>query len=519
MERVYLSDWLYNAGIVGFLKINSDLWEFDENGNLKSKDENLLKIGDNYIEFNRDIFKGFSERHFNYAFNLYGRYDKTLQSFKDMLETVNQENLKEYSSRVSSNLFTKLKEYYPKLPKEASKDLGIFKQELSTIISILEKNRQEFLENDAKIYLGKIYGQKSFLQRTVTSGILDRFKRDFEEELLNFSNKKSKDRCVVCSRNAKDGATLDTGLSPFYGFNKNAKNFIYNFKGSHPLCEICEIIYFSYFAAFIKISKNEREVYYFVNSDTDITTLLRENLLLERILQDKTKSLTEFFTEIIINAEKQKTIYTLKNINIIEIDLSNENLPRVYSINLSRDKAEFIKKSNIRQFSRLYYKVNDVKRTLVYEIIDAILENRLSYRMSYEVLKSLLSENNGNVKNWHIQQLILLIKEFLERLGGVEMNVEEKELWFIYKKGEELAKSFRDMDAENKIPTIAYKLLNCLRVADKNQFMDILFRTYMAVDKEVPSTFVKVMQDDNTFFAIGYSFLNGLLSSENKLEV
>ena len=99
------------------------------------------------------------------------------------------------------------------------------------------------------------------------------------------------------------------------------------------------------------------------------------------------------------------------------------------------------------------------------------------------------------------------------------MNVEEKELWDIYKKGKELAKKLEDSNAENKIQSIAYRLLNALRVGNVNQFMDVLIRTYMAYRKTIPSSFVKIISNQQNFRSIGYSFLNGLLGNvENESE-
>jgi hypothetical protein len=81
MEKIYLGDWLYNAGIVGFLRINSHLLNIEDE-TVTTKDESLLKIGDNYIEIDRNIFDGFADRFFDYAFNLYGRYDRKLKRFQ-----------------------------------------------------------------------------------------------------------------------------------------------------------------------------------------------------------------------------------------------------------------------------------------------------------------------------------------------------------------------------------------------------------------------------------------------------
>ncbi|MGC8706323.1 MAG: hypothetical protein ACP5SC_04775, partial [Desulfurella sp.] len=64
-ERIYLRDWYYNAGIVGFLKVISD-------GNLdieKLKDfGDKLYIGEDYIEFDLSILDNFEEKFYRQIF-------------------------------------------------------------------------------------------------------------------------------------------------------------------------------------------------------------------------------------------------------------------------------------------------------------------------------------------------------------------------------------------------------------------------------------------------------------------
>ncbi|WP_411376661.1 hypothetical protein GFV12_03255 [Desulfurobacterium thermolithotrophum] len=44
--------------------------------------------------------------------------------------------------------------------------------------------------------------------------------------------------------------------------------------------------------------------------------------------------------------------------------------------------------------------------------------------------------------------------------------------------------------------------------------MDVLIRTYMAYGEKIPSSFVKTISNQQNFYSIGYSFLNGLLGKE-----
>lgn len=92
--------------------------------------------------------------------------------------------------------------------------------------------------------------------------------------------------------------------------------------------------------------------------------------------------------------------------------------------------------------------------------------------------------------------------------------MESKELWHVYHKGLALAVKFRERDAENKIDSVAHRLLNAVRAEDTGTFMDILYRTYMALNLSIPSVFVKALSSKSDFSAIGYSFINGLLGGE-----
>ncbi|MDQ7056756.1 MAG: type I-B CRISPR-associated protein Cas8b1/Cst1 [Persephonella sp.] len=113
----------------------------------------------------------------------------------------------------------------------------------------MKEDKEEFWESDAQIYLRKIYGQKSFLNRAVNKDRFKKFYKEFEEPLKSSSTEKDKKYyCISCmERKAKKNTIFDTGLSKFYGLNPDAVNFVWNFNPKLPLCEICEIIYFSYF--------------------------------------------------------------------------------------------------------------------------------------------------------------------------------------------------------------------------------------------------------------------------------
>ncbi|SMO32240.1 CRISPR-associated protein Cst1 [Balnearium lithotrophicum] len=561
MERVYLGDWLYNAGILGFLNINSHLWKLrtvGDNQELISKDESLLRFGDNYIEFDRKIFEGFSEKFFNYAFNQYGRYENLIKLFKEYvsdLEYLKAErnldylNRKYFRSRVQNNEtsqkvlveifdrfkkilqgFKLLKNKLGKLPSKNKirKDIDLLINILRKAIEILERDKKEFWETDVQIYLRNIYGQKSFLNLSVNKDIFKKFYTDFEEPLRQ--NKVKKDKkfiCISCmERKAKKNTVFDTGISKFYGLNPDSVNFVWNFVPKLPLCEICEIIYFSYFAGLTPVQKDGRKIFYFVNSDSSVVDLVSENRLLMKVLNPNLTQnvLLDFFTQLVLKASYEKARFTLQNIAVLELDLNNETIPKVYSFNLSREKAEFLReqknKEILEQFSKSYYKIKDTKISILLEVIHLFLENKLYFDYLNKIAKIFMAYQGGsrnyetNINPYRLQLLTLVISKFINEIGDKKMSVSKKEMWDVYDEGRKLAELLRNKNAENKIQSISYKLLNSLRIGNTSQFMDVLLRTYMAYGEEIPSSFVKTLQNKENFYCIGYSFLNGLLGEE-----
>ncbi|MCI4462866.1 MAG: type I-B CRISPR-associated protein Cas8b1/Cst1 [Caldisericum sp.] len=544
-ERVYLSDWLYNAGIIGFLKIvtNDDI-----------DSENSIEIGENYIEFDRSALQGFSSKYFSFAFNQYGRYYNILNTLEEFLSDLDK--LEQGDSNVIHNLrkkykisdkdkdeeilqvildrFKKIlngfkflkeniklpsKEEIKEDPKKAIKGL------LEFAIKVMKDEYQEIFESDVQIYLRGMYGQKSFLNLTINKERLKKFYEDFEEPIVSGKIDHEKELfCVNCGRQAKKGAKFDTGISPFFGLNDDAINYAWNFDTSLPLCEICELIYFSSFAGLTPSPRNDK-TFYFVNEDSSVRNLYRANKLLNDVLKKDNNEnfLVDFFTELVLELEREKAEFVLKNIALIELNLSEENFPKVYSFNVSREKARFIKENqtDLKTLARASYKVKDQGSYILTDTIQKILKNTLDYGYLYWLERISLSEQ-GKSNLYQIffgyetlQTLNILIFRFLKNItkeGRKLMSLEEKEIWRMYACGKELADVMKSRNAENKIPSIAYKLLNALKIGDVNVFMDVAMRTFMAYDMEVPSSMAKVLYNKEYFYPLGYSFLNGFLS-------
>jgi CRISPR-associated protein Cst1 len=99
------------------------------------------------------------------------------------------------------------------------------------------------------------------------------------------------------------------------------------------------------------------------------------------------------------------------------------------------------------------------------------------------------------------------------------MGLEEKDLLDIYMHGKKLAEKIKeDKNAEFKINSIAFKLLNALKHEDMNHFINEFLKIHTAYNLEVPKILTKLLQDKNSLYALGYSFITGLLGEEAEIK-
>ena len=89
--------------------------------------------------------------------------------------------------------------------------------------------------------------------------------------------------------------------------------------------------------------------------------------------------------------------------------------------------------------------------------------------------------------------------------GEEACNEGGKLRWYISQnieaKGEEL---------NDRIKGISFKLANAIQTCNFNLFRDVLFHTYIALGKNIPTIFMDMRESNNTFKDLGYSYLAGL---------
>lgn len=88
-------------------------------------------------------------------------------------------------------------------------------------------------------------------------------------------------------------------------------------------------------------------------------------------------------------------------------------------------------------------------------------------------------------------------------------------LYVLYKLGVSIHEELKRKNEINKINGYTYKMLNSIKAGNKKEFMDIVIRIHMSMERDVSAIFLQVMQDtDLDFESIGYSFISGLISNK-----
>jgi len=533
--RIELGDWLFNAGIVGFIKILSRGSE-----DISEK----INIQDSYIEFKRSDLEGFTDKFFETAFEIHGKYDSIFQYIsqlrneiekvgKDgMLDTIakrykiNKLTEEEILKTILEEIIKRWKgvayESFKKIRKTDFKTLNDLQGLINELYKILKDQRIFFVEKEVQTFLRGIVGGGSFLNKSVSKGQKNIFQKDFEEPIKEKKNKEDKKfNCIYCnSRKAKANTIFNTGLVFYQGLNKDTLNYSWGFNPNLPLCEICELIYFCHWAGYTKSLKNK--TYLFINDDSNIRSLWKKNQLLAKVIeQDKKENiLINYFYELLLLEERELSAYSLQNIAIIETDLEKDIMPKILSLHISRNQAHFIKDNHekLKWFANKYYKIKDDYTNILHEFLRLILGRKLDFGLTNRLIKLYLQKLDKttnyiqvNYNPTEIQQVVLLTVNYLKTVKQKSLDMEQKHIWHIYHLGNDMQKKLKEKQSENKINGIAYRLLNAVRANDKSTFLNVLLRLYIGYDMEVPKNFVNTLESEEKFQIIGYSYINGLL--------
>ncbi len=525
-----------------------------ENANekeIKEKIKKEKKYIKAIIKSQLDKIKKINEEIYSNILEEYDKIEKAEE--KEELKTI-QENIKkeiqkdEINKRITMNFFKSIlsKNYFGQpsflnvvktaLSYEEQQEV-MYKDYISNIIEL--DFMQDITENKYTIEEIKEHIQKtnSELLTKEVQQIYNNLNKKFIErnksleEIKEYLQNKVFTICYMCeNEHTITGNYSESNFAPLAISSDNMKNFFWNQNAEFPVCDICKLILFCIPAGITTISKivkeqdkgksiyKEKEILSFVNDDMSIEELLRTNNYFSE-KSKKDKNMENPYTDLILNiVEENKEIseWQLQNIFVVEFETEYGAYSRMQYFNIKRYVARFF----IEYANTMLSKIKDYGYKL--QIVDSILKNK---DIKYVINDRLLEEIKKDSPFGYYSYLGTKIRATLNLLKKEENKMEEEikknnaKLSVLYNLGLDIHATLKAKKEENKLNGYTYKMLNAIRVGNKQELMDTIIRIHMSLEKDISPIFIEIMKDTSLGYeAIGQSFLAGLISNKKEEE-
>lgn len=540
-----MEDWLLDSGLTGFY-------------NILQKFNDTVTAGENYIEFDIEVLNNFEEKYFGYFIS---EYEKNLTwhkivSFEDVLHSHEQNKFETFDEKS----FEYLNKYISDTAKRFIKSnsyvaafelLGI-KEEMQSLEKELiplklkkGQSLQDVIPDAARTFdiLKKIIGQlkkeevkKYVAAKNVMYSIIkngwngvcflnpqtkekDMYK-DYKQyfvipaiEYFNSDKSSYKCDCFACGEKMKDMKN-DLAFLNEIGFDVSRKSsHVWDFSNDIAVCPICKLIYSCVPAGFsyaidsgIYVNENismlnainvNNKIKSEVLKTTDTNRSLTYRALVESIKEQFTDSAKYELADVqVVRYVNEKYRFNILTRNVLEL---------VYEC---RKELGELTSSGYREVST-YFNIYDI-------VLDNLFNSQNMYLLMHKMLFYRLADPGNCYFNWKQTINVMEINnKFMRRLGCMEKTRDD-----IVAEGNRqgyfLREAYKKKDpATSKLSGIAYRLLNALKVNDRDMFMNTVLNCYLYIKEAVPKVLLEVLKDDeDAFKAVGYAFVSGLIDSK-----
>ena len=565
-----LKDWLFNAGLLGFINILGE--EAKDNGELEIDDKNRL------IRFSPKVLENFEYKYFDFFIKRYVKtltygkileFEKYIDEFEENGEKIRSINelkmindkITFFKAKIKSASYKKAYDFIEKdgtnkilgLEKELKKIKEpkenideISKDDVKNNIKIMkeiidffkkkitdkEGNVKNYLaaKNIAYVIINNAWSSVSFLNRAnAAKDIYEEYKSYFVEPALEYVNadkSKFKYKCVLSNMPMKDYKNT-LGFLNDTGFDVSRKpSHVWNFVNDIAVTPLVTLVYSCIPAGFIYGADKG----IFVNANHNIDQLCKiNNGIAYNILEDESEEKNiNLYKNLLkeIKKEKDNTKYELSDIQIVKFEeghykftLLSRNILKLLSENKEKlddllDKWYLIDKR--------YFNIYD---TTITELLNNqnlfSLINKLCY---YKISKAKLSCKLKNIEDLlkinldYIRRLKKMDKqEIIEKKENKKMSEEltEKDVFYIRRDAMIFREEYiRKSGNDKKIGSLLYRLQNALRINNVDMFMDALISAHAYAGKNISSLFAKALLNDENFQTLGHGFLLGLLGED-----
>ncbi|AQY50207.1 CRISPR-associated protein Cst1 [Listeria weihenstephanensis FSL R9-0317] len=543
------SDWLFNAGLVGFINIVGK--------------ENVRMEGQS-VFFDADLLDSFEDKYFAYFIE---EYEKTLSwykivSFKKEMDRYRKDDFASFDEKALeelNNYIANVAKYYLKSasyvsvyplidatadPVEWGKNLakvGALKKKETfdeKRADIIQEVKQVYLKLDQIIaFCNSEKGERYLAAKNVIYTVIKNawngvsflnpqtkekdtyvdYRTNFIDpvkEHLETNLEKAKFTCFTCNQPIKN-LKLDLSFMNETGFDTARKtSHVWDFNNDIAVCAVCKFIYSCVPAGFTYVHNNG----IFINDSVSIDTLHAVNeKIRSAILHDPAQTLTHTspyraLVEAITNQVEDKRHYELADIQVVryENETYRFNILSKRALNIFRES-----KNALTALQRCGFKEGNVNVNFYQETVRRLMNNENLFTFIHKAMYlKVTNASNTYYHMGHIGSLLEINTNFLKEIEAMT-EISKGRIWHINKCGNEFKKAYPD----HKRSGFNYKVLNALKTNNRDAFMDIILNSYSYLGKTVPDFFLESFTSDETFKTVGYAFMvgvNGAIEQEDK---
>ena len=565
-----LKDWLFNAGLLGFINILGE--EAKDNGELEIDNKNRL------IRFSPKVLENFEYKYFDFFIKRYGKtltygkileFEKYIDEFEENGEKIRSINelkmindkITFFKAKIKSESYKKAYDFIEK--NGTDKILGLEKElkkikepkenvdEISMenvknnfkimkeIIDFFKKkimdeegNIKNYLaaKNIAYVIINNAWSSVSFLNKAnAVKDIYEEYKSYFVEpalEYINANKSKFKYKCTISNMPMKDYKNT-LGFLNDTGFDVNRKpSHVWNFVNDIAVTPLVTLIYSCVPAGFIYGADKG----IFVNANHNIDQLYKiNNGIAYNILEDESEEKNiNLYKNLLkeIKKEKDNTKYELSDIQIVKFEEGHYKFT-LLSRNILKLLSE--NKEKLDDLLDKWYLIDRRYFYLYDTAITELLNNQNLFSLINKLCYYKISKTKLYCKLKNIEDLLKINLDYIRRLKKMDKQeivekeeskkiseeLTEKDIFYIRRDAMIFREEYiRKSGNDKKIGSLLYRLQNALRINNVDMFMDALISAHAYAGKNISSLFAKALLNDENFQTLGHGFLLGLLGED-----
>ena len=535
---ITLKDFLFNAGICGFVKVlqqeGFDLEEQDKGNAIQVPVSLLENFHDAYIKTMLNSFQ--KDTLYQSLINQYDQFarskpeDISPEDYNDFIKKLcNKLTSASYKSGyhiISENgdnfdVLTRVKEL--KEEKEIIKSLNV----CHDLIQYMKKHRETLCMKDIIYTKINLFWQGiAFLNSSNSKkDIKECYYKDFVKPALDYLEKKNKGsmQCIQCGNpiNTSIGRGMswlnDVGIDI-----ARKRSHYWNFNPDTYICPICALVYSCVPLGFTIVGSEA----IFINNNESIHELIAEKDIFE-LGGEKYSTLNQLYYEVLysfIDDAAQEQTKEIQNIQIIRrIPYDQESWKYAFNT-LSKPLLEVLRacRRNFRHLLKWSFKKDKDTYVNVYqEVADNFFSGRNQYSLVHLILQKVFTDN---LKAPYVKDILEIQRRRMRRFyseegGSAVMYISDKEFNAAYAEGTRIREQYartiseeKDKDAKinDSLRSFVYPLLLSLKTKDKARFNDTMLRFYVGRSESIPRILIEMQQNDEKFQLLGYTFIAGL---------